>query len=920
VETIINAQTATLVNDGQNGLAAVLETCGPDDLLDFVNPSSQLLGTPFSFPPGTDDTDQPVEGCTRYILEPGFDAFVTVETEIFNAGPVPLRLMVGDWMNGGGELEQWVTPGDGLGAALFDQLDTLAFLGFGENAGIDYQYLSLPLPPPLDGEVSNYFSTSGVTVILHNISILDALFGAPPPFVVGAGQSNRFRRVFGVGDGSGSNAIDLARQLRGHTSGALSGCVRVGGDPVEGAKVSVVTLDPGGAVEAVVNNFRTGPGPCPNFSGTLPVLPAGSPLGYAAAAARAGTPYENGVGDPEPVLKAVTIDPALPASVDFDLPPSGRLCVTVGDESGAPLPARVTVVGFDPSPEPKTPGFGLLGFSGDPLGRFNDVSDDEPFGVVVAAYADASGQVGFDVEPGDYQVVVSRGTEYSLFTAFVSVEAGACAGEVEARLTRVLDTPGFVSSDFHVHGLRSHDSRITDRNRVLAFAAEGIENPVMTDHHVHTDLGPAIAAMGLADFLTATIGEEITTFDYGHFNGYPYTVDPTRPSGGSTDWANPAPPSPPPPPGGDFPSEGSFNLTPQEILDLARSQPTATAATTVQVNHIDSHFDPLLIDTSRVPPQSPFPDFERGLRRLPPFPTPLNLFAHFPALELWNGYDRGHQLNEFLDERIGIWFNLLNQGLLTTAIADTDTHRFVSLRTAGARSWTASPTDLPWEIDPADVAGSVEAGRSVGGQGIYVQARLLTSEGAAELSWSGATTIGDDDGDVVLEIRVQSPSWAQWDDVKVYANADTVATETRLDSLGRPFDTLFRADLPQVHWVEGDCDPATSGDGDFDISHVADVNGVAGAGRLEATLSVPFSVAEDTWFVVVVSGRDGICEPMFPVYPADLAEEDANQAPINQTLAELTDGNRGEAGVMALGFTNALYLDLDGGGFQGRFE
>ena len=92
------------------------------------------------------------------------------------------------------------------------------------------------------------------------------------------------------------------------------------------------------------------------------------------------------------------------------------------------------------------------------------------------------------------------------------------------------------------------------------------------------------------------------------------------------------------------------------------------------------------------------------------------------------------------------------------------------------------------------------------------------------------------------------------------------------------------------------------------------MNGVPGAGRLEASLSIPLSVAADTWVVVLVSGRDGVCEPMFPVYPADL--NDAS----NTTLADLTDGNRGEDGVMALGFTNALYLDVDGGGFQGKLE
>ena len=84
-----------------------------------------------------------------------------------------------------------------------------------------------------------------------------------------------------------------------------------------------------------------------------------------------------------------------------------------------------------------------------------------------------------------------------------------------------------------------------------------------------------------------------------------------------------------------------------------------------------------------------------------------NLFFPFPALEIWNGDNRGAQ-RQFLDDRIGIWMNLLNQGYSTTFIADTDSHRFTNLNSAGARSWTASPTDEPAWIDPHDVAASVQ--------------------------------------------------------------------------------------------------------------------------------------------------------------------------------------------------------------------
>jgi hypothetical protein len=50
---------------------------------------------------------------------------------------------------------------------------------------------------------------------------------------------------------------------------------------------------------------------------------------------------------------------------------------------------------------------------------------------------------------------------------------------------------------------------------------------------------------------------------------------------------------------------------------------------------------------------------------------------------------------------------------------------------------------------------------------------------------------------------------------------------------------------------------------------------------------------------------------MFPVFPRSLSSG------TNPSLADLLDGNVGELGTMALGVTNALYLDVDGvPGFQ----
>ena len=157
---MINAQTIEIVNDGQDGTEAVIRTCGPDDLLDFVNPSSQVLELGFPLPPLADDTDLEIEGCTSYRLAPLKD-FVRVDTEVFNneptGGPLPdpLPLLVGDWLNPSGELDTFargpganslLTPAaTGLGPPVASSLGTLGFYGFDEAAGVDYAH-PVPLP------------------------------------------------------------------------------------------------------------------------------------------------------------------------------------------------------------------------------------------------------------------------------------------------------------------------------------------------------------------------------------------------------------------------------------------------------------------------------------------------------------------------------------------------------------------------------------------------------------------------------------------------------------------------------------------------------------------------------------------------------------------------------------------------------
>jgi hypothetical protein len=889
IETVINAQTIEVVNDGEDGTPAILRSCGPDDLLDYANPSSAVASFGVSLPPGVDDQDRPVEGCTEYRLSAG-RTDLAIETTIFNLSDQPQGLYVGDFINGSGELEQWTNAADGtrfgtndmgIGEVLANLgIASMSFMGYGEARGVDYAMVPLPLAGASPPTPTSSFTTVGVSYVLAGMQVPFVLFlGQPPVFVVPAAGSRSFTRLFEVGPGNGASAVDLQVKALGLAAGSVHGCVTVAGAPAPEARVvagSVVA----GKITGVRSVWTTDANGC--YQGTLPTGQ------YGLAAARTGTPYEG--GGPTPLIHMLDVAAGSMLAQDFDLPATGHVHVTVRDQDGEPVPARVTVVGFDPSPDLLI-GYDLLGLGlvKATLGTFNDASKDPlPFGIAQVAYAGASGDVSFDLEPGSYQVVVSRGTEWSAWSAPLAVGAGSTT-PVSASIAHVVDTSGFVSSDFHVHAIDSPDSPISHTRRVSQFAGEGVDNIIMTDHDAHTDLRPDIQRLDLVPFVHSTVGEEITTFDYGHFNGYPLGIDPSRPSRGSTDWGGAAPP------GEDFPSLGHYVLTPAEIHAAVLSDPVNTAPhKVVQVNHINSHFTPLKIDTAEVPPRSHLSPGEALALRLDP--SVPNFYHHFPALELWNGANRSQELNEFLQQRIGVWFNHLNQGLISTAIADTDTHEYFALTAPGARTWTASSTDAPAAIDDDELAVSVLQGRAVGGQGLYVQARLVADSTGqtASLALGQPTLLHTSDGTVHVDVRVQAPLWAPFDRIEVYANSPTVVTGS---NGGVP--TEFGAAPQRV---------ANAGS-DFAVDVVPVASQVPGGSRYEANHRFTLTgLAGDTWIVVVARGTDGVSHPLFPVMPLSLRRAG------NGTLANLLDGNLGEDGVLALGFTNALYVDVDGNG------
>ncbi|MCH7511872.1 MAG: carboxypeptidase regulatory-like domain-containing protein, partial [Chloroflexi bacterium] len=348
-ENTAHYTSISILNDGSNGQPAIIRVSGVDDLLDFINPSSQVAGFGFSLPAQFDDVDLPVEITTDYILAPN-DRFVRVETTVTNTDLVnPVETVFTDLMAGSSGPVELFFPGYGFGEPLFTNACALcnfvAFSGEGQSAGVSYGYIH-------DIPNTTTFATSGVTIAFLGESVVNALLGLTPPnFTIAPGGQVTVTRYFAVGDGSVGSIVDIRNQILGLTTGTISGTVTRGGSPVEGADVVVLgnPADGPGTPNNVVSHYRTDASG--NYSGTLP------PGDYTLLANLDG----HLAATPNPA--SVTVIASATTVQDFTIPEAGRVRVTIVDESSASIAGKVSFIGFDPYPDPQNvPGdTGLFG-------------------------------------------------------------------------------------------------------------------------------------------------------------------------------------------------------------------------------------------------------------------------------------------------------------------------------------------------------------------------------------------------------------------------------------------------------------------------------------------------------------------------------------------------------------------------------
>lgn len=384
--------------------------------------------------------------------------------------------------------------------------------------------------------------------------------------------------------------------------------------------------------------------------------------------------------------------------------------------------------------------------------RFGEEGD---YGRFERVYYSLSGNESLPVEPGRYQVTVTRGFEYEVSQQEIDLQAGKQT-TLQATLVRSVRLPGYLSGDFHVHALPSPDSNDPLADKVKAYVAMGVQILTATDHDVLTDYQPVIRHLRAQNWITSVVGCEISpNFGLGHFNAYPQRYDPNKPNNGAISW---------------------YDLSAEQIFAAARQNNDGD--TIVQVNHPRgsgaAYFGWVGLDPSA------------GT-----IARPNEFSPNFDAIEVFNGTDVSQLLQVLPD-----WFYFLNRGNRYLAIANTDSHHAYRLEPGYPRTYLFFGHDSPQRVTPQSVVQAIRSGNITLCGGPVV---TMTAEGRYNIG----DTVPSPDGTIRLQVRVHSASWVRVNRLKLIVNGK-VEQEVAIDHPdGKPLDWQRQVTLKvaQDGWV-----------------------------------------------------------------------------------------------------------------------
>nr|MDQ3037036.1 CehA/McbA family metallohydrolase [Myxococcota bacterium] len=353
---------------------------------------------------------------------------------------------------------------------------------------------------------------------------------------------------------------------------------------------------------------------------------------------------------------------------------------------------------------------------------------------------EADGAALLRVGAGSWTVVVSRGYEYELATQDIEIATDGEIVDVTASLARVVETPGVLCADLHIHTRRSNDSADDEDYKLRGALADGLEIPVRSDHEYAADFTASVARLGAEGWANGGVASvEMSSMElWGHMGVLPLTPDPTQINAGAPLWQEyPTPESP------DTPLR---SMSPVEVFDAARARPERP---TVVINHPrgDTNYfgyvgyDPI---TGTVEREEDWDD-------------------EFTAVEFFNDADWRRERGRLVTD----WLSFLDRGRRVFAVGSSDSHSMRGSPVGYPRTCLALGVDEPSAVDRFAVRDAVAQGRSTISGGIYVDASIGDVGPGGEVTGGATATV---------HVRVQAASWVDVDALEIVVDGRTLDT------------------------------------------------------------------------------------------------------------------------------------------------
>jgi hypothetical protein len=404
------------------------------------------------------------------------------------------------------------------------------------------------------------------------------------------------------------------------------------------------------------------------------------------------------------VIHEVSVDPRPLEEVLAE----ATLSTLVTDDQGQAVPCRLTVVDSRGALAPLLPSPG-------------DVSN---LAIRPGVVYTGNGRAEIGLPAGDYILFASRGFEWSVATQRVQVVSGQMT-PVTLALRREVPTPGWVSSDTHVHTFtHSRHGDATMEERMFTLAGEGIELPIATDHNLNIDYSEAARRTGTAQYFTPVTGNEVTT-PAGHFNIFPVKPQVRVPDFKLTDWPR--------------------------LMTALRATPNVRVVVLNHPRNVHNNFQPFAATN--------FNAASGENRRGPEFT--------FDAMELLNSSaQQSDYLLVFRD-----WFALLNHGYRIAAVGSSDSHDVSRYIVGQGRTYIACPDADPGRLDVVMACSNLIAGRALVSMGLLARMTVEEKFGVGDL----ATNLP---ANARVRLEVLGPSWVRATNVMLFANGSVLREQT----------------------------------------------------------------------------------------------------------------------------------------------